>query len=1116
MPNVPVFRFLHGCDMHGSARCLPYIAGFALLALIATPGCSRFHYRERADKDVAGVISQKNIFPDWQVKKDWHVYPDPRARFADNSNPDRPPYPPDDFAARVLSPHPQRPTKKSGVGRVDGDGYVAMLEQWDAENRAVEPPPPARGVAEQSPASAPTVKKDGGTTSQWPTTPGAGAAERTTAQHPLPRGETAGAKPAPDRPAVRHSLPPGFPGASPVEPPAAVAKQPATASGTAKVAPTAPAKSGEFGPWTAANRTTPTPSTEPGRAKLAPPTVVVVSGKDEPSGVAVPAVGRAPVVVPESVPPPDVAPAQPLPLPVPETKPPETKLPDPKPSETKLSGGNPLGAMSDLYPPALATGDPASDYLKALESAQSGYRIKLDQAVELGLFNAREYQDRREDLYLSALPVTLERFNFAAQAFFTEQVVRRSTGRELGGGERWNMSTTAGFNKLFPTGALLAVQLANQVVIDLSGDRPQTSISNLTLSLAQPFLRGGGFAVTLEGLTQAERTLLYAMRSYARFRKIFYVAIAGGGGYTNNPYGLQGLSPNLGRGIGGNLTAPSTGFMPLLYQSAVISNQRKNVTALERLLRLYQAFREGGQQSDLQVGQVEVQLLSSRGQLLGQVGGVAAGGGGGGGSGIRGYLDALDNYKLQLGLPVTVALDLDDTPLRPIRQQLGRFEEVYAQVQQVELEAAKYDPAVPVAQFRARWRALLTESPLAKGTAFAKSIGERFDSWAPAKLNDDQAATRLARLREERRKLLDARAALLAKGQPEPPADTRRVALLEDEIDLGEFDRLVRVYESQPWSKFTGPARVAAQAGAFRDVFSAFYLLILEARNDRLVLVRNQWPELPPLPIGAGQEGSTDALAAPLDEAYTAAIRAALSNRLDLMNARAQVVDSWRQIAIQANSLQGVFDVRYDLTSSTPAGRNNGLAFSADRSDHRLTFNAQLPLIRRAERNNYRAALVSYQRSRRTLMAFEDNITNDVRSDLRDLRTFAQLYRIQQRVVELGYSQVDNAQAILLAPPAPGAGNDAGSAAALTQQVLDAQSRLVAGQNSLYQIWVAYQTGRMQLYLDLEQMTLDDRGVWIDEFFNRADSSRRSPEPAGDRPRQPVGEQLPAPRPFGR
>ena len=1069
--------------MHGSARCLPFVAAFALLALLFGPGCSRYNYRERADKDVAGIISQKNVFPDWQVKKDWHVYPDPRARFADATNPDRPPYPPDDYAARSLSPNPQRPTKKSGVGRQDGDGYVSLLQQWDSENRADDPNTSTRVAAVGAPiaperAAGPQRPNAAKTTpSFFPTTTGA----PTVAQGERP---------------VRHSVPAALPGSGPP-------------SGPAQAVQTTPAAkpiTNEVGPWVAAAKRGPqnpvatnNSNSVPAKTELRPPVVTVISGDAESTGKAVPAVALVPVQ-PVPVPPIDSLP--PIPQPVPDPKPLDLKQPSgpvgPGKSVDPLSKGPP-----ELYPPILTTGaDPAAEYLKALESGQTGYRLKIDQAIELGLFNAREYQDRREDLFLIALPVTLERFNFAAQAFFTEQVVRESTGRRLAnGGERWSLNTTSGINKLFPTGAMLMVKLANQLTIDLSGDKPQTSISNLSLSLAQPFLRGGGFAVTLEDLTQAERTLLYAMRSYTRFRKIFYVAIAAGGGYTNNPYGLQGLSPNLGRGIGGNLTAPNIGYLPLLQQSALISNQRKNVTSLERLLQLYQAFREGGQQSDLQVGQVEVQLLTSRSQLLGSANSGTSQ------SGVRGFLDSLDNFKLQLGLPITVPLELDDGPLRPIRQQLGRYEEVYSQVQQTELAAAKYDPAAPVAQFRARWRALLTESPLVKGTPFAKSIGERLDSWAPAKLTDDQAAARLAQSREERRKLLAARAERQLKGQPEPEAETQKLALLEDDIDLGDFDRLVRVYEAQPWAKLiNAPTRLAAQAGAFRDVFNAFYLLILEARNDRLVLVRAQWPNLPPLPVG---DGGTDALAAPLDDAYTAAIQTALTNRLDLMNARGQVVDAWRQIAIQANSLQGVFDVRYDLSSNTPAGRNNGLAFAADRSNHQLTFNAELPLIRRAERNNYRAALIGYQRQRRTLMAFEDNITNDIRSDLRELRTLAQLYRIQQRVVELGYSQVDNAQAILLAPPAPGAANDAGSAAALTQQVLSAQSNLVSAQNTLYQLWVAYQTGRMQLYLDLEQMTLDDRGVWIDEFFNRTDAQNRSPAD-GQRP----GERLHAPQPV--
>ena len=114
------------------------------------------------------------------------------------------------------------------------------------------------------------------------------------------------------------------------------------------------------------------------------------------------------------------------------------------------------------------TGGTDDDYLRALESNQQGYRLRLEQAVGLGLINSREFQDRREDLYLAALPVTLSRFNFAAQAFFTEQVVRNFTGSARGdAGRLWTLDTNAGFGKNFATGASLLVRLANQIVIDL-------------------------------------------------------------------------------------------------------------------------------------------------------------------------------------------------------------------------------------------------------------------------------------------------------------------------------------------------------------------------------------------------------------------------------------------------------------------------------------------------------------------------------------------------------------------------------------------------------------------------------------------------------------------------
>src|SRR5581483_10374929 len=161
------------------------------------------------------------------------------------------------------------------------------------------------------------------------------------------------------------------------------------------------------------------------------------------------------------------------------------------------------------------------------------YLLNLEQACELAVINSREYQDAREDLYLTALPVTLQRFSFAAQFFAAEQAVRQWAGSETPGGAQnnWTLNSNAGVTKLFSTGALLLFNFANQTVFNLGGAaRPVTSESTINLDLIQPLLQGGGRAVTLEPLTQVERNLVYQIRNYARFRKSLYVAIAGGGG----------------------------------------------------------------------------------------------------------------------------------------------------------------------------------------------------------------------------------------------------------------------------------------------------------------------------------------------------------------------------------------------------------------------------------------------------------------------------------------------------------------------------------------------------------------------------------------------------------
>src|SRR5207248_1442405 len=204
-----------------------------------------------------------------------------------------------------------------------------------------------------------------------------------------------------------------------------------------------------------------------------------------------------------------------------------------------------------------------------------------------------------------------------------------------------------GVSKLFSTGALLLLDFANRTVVDFANFPKVISQSTATLDLIQPLLRGGGRAVTLEPLTQSERDLLYQIRSYARFRKEFYVSIAGGGGGSITggafvPQGvvtqgnfspnagatgsgllpgvipgvpLGGVSPQILPGVAGRLNLnraipPSAaGYLGTLLEFAQIAIDDENIAALERFLRLFQAFKEGGDVSQLQVDQVEQQLL---------------------------------------------------------------------------------------------------------------------------------------------------------------------------------------------------------------------------------------------------------------------------------------------------------------------------------------------------------------------------------------------------------------------------------------------------------------------------------------------------------------------------
>jgi hypothetical protein len=916
---------------------------------LAIAGCTRPYFRHKADAEVAEVLAGKDKYPQWCIEQ-YHVYPDPRARFADPTCPDHPPMPPDDPAAWALSPHPQRPYK-DGIARVEGNGYVDLLAAWDAENRAA----PKDDESDSKTDQADKDKKD------QPAGP-----------MPAARGQSA-ADPKADAAAPPGAAPPPAPGAKP-----------------------------------------------------------------EGANKAQDGVGAA------------------------------TSNPDTKPPTCGC------------------------------------FLINLEQSVELGLINSREYQDRREDLYLTAMPVTQERFAFAAQPWLTEQAFRERTGRDTPEGEhnRFRFETNTGFAKLFSTGALLLFNIANETLIEFArAPRRIVSTSTLSLDLIQPLLRGGGRAVTLEPLTQVERNLLYQIRTFARFRKEFFVSIAGGGSISGGGFVPTGVITNAAfspsQGIGASplipgvipsvtgdvnrlavnpgtsgrlnlntaIQAPVAGYLGSLLQHAQIAIDEGNIAKLQEFLKLFEAFKEGGDISQLQVDQVEQQLLSGRTTLL---------------TDQQQYGNIIDQFKLQLGLPTDICLELDDKWLRGQKRQFKRYEEIFAQYEAAGKEALSHGDPAFTPKLRAELRRLFTSSAIARGTRFVEGFPARWASWE--RLSAEGLAQRLRRLMAEQSRLRDRKSERDAAGQKLDEADRKRLAELDDELALGSFEESLRDYETQPWRRLDNPERrQLVQTQLFRAVIGLFVSVLGEARNERIAGLRNSWPELPRLCV----EGK-DLLKGDEGEAMALATRTALTNRLDLMNARALVVDAWRQIAIFANALLGTINVEYHLDSFTPFGQAKPLAFGGTRNRNQLIVNAEPPLIRKNERNNYRASLIAYQRRRRELMEAEDLVLQGVRGEIRQLRVLAQNYKIQQRQVELAYLTVENSLDVFSAPPGAtgvvaGGASSAVQAATLTNQLLGAQGRLPAAQNQLLTVWTSYLQTRFQLYRDIELMPLDFRGVWIDD-----------------------------------
>ena len=217
----------------------------------------------------------------------------------------------------------------------------------------------------------------------------------------------------------------------------------------------------------------------------------------------------------------------------------------------------------------------------------------------------------------------------------------------------------------------------------------------------------------------------------------------------------------------------------------------------------------------------------------------------------------------------------------------------------------------------------------------------------------------------------------------------------------------------------------------------------------------------------------------PIDLAPESAFEIALANRLDFMNGRAALVDSWREIQVNADALQSVLNVR--SSGDLRTARNNPVSFRAPTGSVRMSLEFDAPLTRLLERNAYRESLIAYQRDRRQFIQSRDALHLGLRALLRNLDQLRENLEIQRRAVAIALRRVDQTQLALnpARPPVP-PGQRLPINPTTAINLLGAQTSLRDSQNAFLAAWVNFYATRMRLYRELGIMQLDPEGQWVE------------------------------------
>ena len=737
-----------------------------------------------------------------------------------------------------------------------------------------------------------------------------------------------------------------------------------------------------------------------------------------------------------------------------------------------------------------------------------------------------DYQETFEELYLSALDVSAERFEFDSQLFGGSQVFYRTSGEDSGRPRsRLNVDSDLALRKAFITGADLVVNFANTLVWDFHGPDSNAAFSLLDFSFVQPLLRGAGREVVLTRLTLSERNLLANMRSIERFRKGFYLEIATGDGGVRGARRIGGLFGGSGLegftgvgggfgGVGGVFTGAGGafaagaalqvgGFLGLLQDRQNIRNQRTNITGLRaRTIGFQQTLNESLRQipdDPTVVVQNRLQVAQTRQTLFDQEFALS--------SAEAAYQAQVDGLKTRLGLPPHIGVVIEDplldrfnlldTAIVPLQDEVSDLSDVVGAVNELILESVDFSEVDGRRVAQLKWSDELSQrlQQLLASVQRIENLRDRLstDNMAQARIDIDRLEKSLPKRRETLDRLqrkyptvINEQINLAIQQQTRIPVDidpailsTTRLDTISDELNQ-EYERLQARFQSyeQPLQALSDKLqRILARADLPEgsDLYNQLESEVIFEIPRLLADLNSDLLDLSLIQARARTE-SIDLI--PVDLNTSDALGIAAQNRLDWMNARAGLVDTWRAIWFVADQLEGVLDIVADGDIGTEGGSlgDNPFKFRSTTGSVRMGLRFDAPFTRLLERNTYRQVLIDYQQARRGYYRFIDGVSSGLRSVIRTLELNELNFEIRRVAILSAIEQVVLNDEISTLNEERGAAQGATAARDIVQALSDLQN----AQDAFMGVWITYEVNRRFLDFNLGTFELDPRGMWID------------------------------------